>query len=189
MINYIYVEIISNKGVFTDGAWCVYCTYNHTKLATRMGDNEGNTSASASIVDVPTIPPFSVDDHNTLSQRWVKWKKSFAYYVDASGVKDDKQKRALLLHLAGPGVQEIFETLEDTGESYETALEKLTAYFEPRKNIPFERHVFRQEAQGPTESIDTFVTRLKKLAKTCDYGENEAEMIRDQVVDKCNSSY
>ena len=75
----------------------------------RMRINEASTSASIPTVDVPTIPPFSVDDHNTLSQRWVKWKKSFAYYVDASGVKD-KQKHTLLLNLAGPGVQEIFKS-------------------------------------------------------------------------------
>ena len=109
--------IISNNCSVLHG-WSIVSVryFDYKKLVTRMSDNEAGTSASASIVDVPTIPPFFVDDHNTLSQRWVKWKKSFAYYVDASGVKDDKQKRALLLHLARPGVQEIFETLEDTGD-------------------------------------------------------------------------
>ncbi|CAB4037088.1 Hypothetical predicted protein, partial [Paramuricea clavata] len=35
-----------------------------------------------------------------------------------SGISDQKQKRAILLHLAGAEVQEIFETLPDTGEDY-----------------------------------------------------------------------
>jgi hypothetical protein len=75
---------------------------------------------------LPTLAPFSVlSDSATLSQRWKKWVKSF----DASNVTDKKRQRALLLHLAGPEVQEVFETLSDTGDDYATALEKLDAYF------------------------------------------------------------
>ena len=49
----------------------------------------------------------------TLAQRWDKWKAEFELYVAASGVEDKLQKRALLLHLAGPGVREIFKTYPD----------------------------------------------------------------------------
>ena len=60
---------------------------------------------------------------------------------------EKNQKRAVLLHLAGVEVQTIFETLSDTGTDYDTALAKLNEYFEPKKNIPFERHAFRQATQ------------------------------------------
>ena len=60
--------------------------------------------------------------------------QSLDYYLCASGVTDQKQKRAVLLHLAGPDVQEIFETLPNTGDDYKTALEKLNEYFH-RKEI------------------------------------------------------
>jgi hypothetical protein len=46
------------------------------------------------------------------------------YYLRASGATDQKQKRAILLHLAGPDVQEIFETLPNTGDDFKTALER-----------------------------------------------------------------
>ena len=48
-----------------------------------------------------------------------------------------KPENALcLLYLAGPEVETIFATLSDTGnhENYDTAEEKLTAYFAPKKN-------------------------------------------------------
>ena len=47
------------------------------------------------------------------------------------GIEDAKQKRAVLLHYSGPEVDEIFDTLEDTGEDkdYKKAVEKLTAHF------------------------------------------------------------
>lgn len=57
------------------------------------------------------------------------------------------KKRALLLHLAGAEVQDLFSTLDKTGKDgdYELALTKLDAYFTPQKNIPYQRHVFDKD--------------------------------------------
>ena len=52
------------------------------------------------------------------------------------GIKNDKpRKRALLLHYAGEEVNEIFETLPNTGDNYDTAVARLTEYFSPKKKI------------------------------------------------------
>jgi hypothetical protein len=63
----------------------------------------------------------------------------------------------------------------------------INEYFQPKRNIPFERHVFRQASQQPDESMDVFVTRLRTLSKTCVFGEQTDEAIRDQAIDKCVS--
>lgn len=149
--------------------------------------DEQQVTEMATTLQLPAIPPFSVTDQKTLGQRWSTWVKGLEYFLVASNITEKKQKRAVLLHLAGADVQTVFATLSDTGEDYDTALAKLTEYFEPKKNIPFERHAFRQAAQGPTESIDAYVTRLRSLAKSCDYDKVDG-MIRDQVVDKCASN-
>ena len=36
--------------------------------------------------------------------------------------------------------------------------------------------------------MDAYVTRLKRLVQTCDYGTLSDEMIRDQVLEKCHST-
>ena len=59
----------------------------------------------------------------------------------------DEQKRGLLLHVSGEEVQDLFETLTDTGTTYAQAIDKLNVYFAPKKNIVFERHMFRQSQQ------------------------------------------
>ncbi|XP_053376976.1 uncharacterized protein K02A2.6-like [Mercenaria mercenaria] len=153
----------------------------------------------AKAINIPSIEQFDVSsdqtslsqrwDKTSLSQRWDKWMKQFNFFTVGSGITDATQKRALLLHLAGPETQEIFGTLTETGEDkdYDKAVEKLTDYFKPKKNIAYERHIFRCEIQRESETVEQFSTRLKHLALTCEYGDIKDDMIRDQIVDKCQS--
>ena len=48
-----------------------------------------------------------------LAQRWDKWKAELELYVWTTGIEDKVQQRALLLHLAAPGVRKIFKTSPD----------------------------------------------------------------------------
>ena len=83
----------------------------------------------ASKLDLAPLPQFDpLSEPSSLSQRWKSWTKRFQTYVTALNIKDDKQKRALLLNQAGEATQEIFETLEETGEDYKTAKAKLDEY-------------------------------------------------------------
>lgn len=96
---------------------------------------------------LPAVTPFDVSgDSASVGIRWEKWLNSFKLYVVAANIRNDSRKKALLLHLAGTEVQEIFFTLDETDDDgdYDSAINKLNAYFTPQKNIPYERHVFRQ---------------------------------------------
>jgi hypothetical protein len=139
--------------------------------------------------DIPTPKPFKVTGTNTnLSKSWATYIKRFDYYIQATGITKDEQKRALLLHLGGDEIQDIFETL-DCGNSFADAIDALTEYFNPKKNIAYERHVFRQAKRNQDETIDNFVIRLKQLSLSFDYpGEIVNYMIRDQVIENCKST-
>lgn len=140
-------------------------------------------------ISVASIPPFDPHgDQNSVAQRWQKWLKSFAIFADATGCKNDKQKRQLLLHTAGSEIQDIFYTLTETGTDYKTAADKLNEYFAPRQNTSYNRHIFRQEKQKDGETVAQFVTRLRRLATLCDFpAESTDSFIRDQVIDNCLS--
>ena len=105
-------------------------------------------------------------------------------------IKDPTRQRALLLYLAGPEVEHIFETLPETGEDkdFDVAVTKLSAYVSPKKNITYETHVFRQARQRPdAETMDQFHTRLRHLANTCEFRDADKE-IKIQLVEHCTPS-
>ena len=82
--------------------------------------------------------------------------KRFEYFLSASGIKNDEQKKALLLHIAGEEIQDIYETLDDydANDSYTDVKGMLEEYFKPKKNVSYERHLFRQANQEHGETVD-----------------------------------
>ena len=123
------------------------------------------------------LPPFDpVSEPCSIGQRWKSWTKRFQTYLTAMNIQDDKQKRALLLYQAGQATQEIFETLPDTGDDYNTALTKLNEYFAPKKNVDYEIFQFRQAVQENGETTDHFATRLRKLAANCEFHDVSKEI-------------
>ncbi|KAJ8035426.1 hypothetical protein HOLleu_22650 [Holothuria leucospilota] len=66
-------------------------------------------------------------------------------------------------------------------------MELLEKRFARKVNFVSERYTFRQRAQGQGESINSFISNLRELAKSCDFGQKHDEMIRDQLIEKTNS--
>ena len=136
---------------------------------------------------LPGLPAFdAVGEPATLAPRWKTWKAEFELYVVASGVTDPTQQRALLLHLAGPAVRDIFKTFadEDKGgaKDYNKAIDCLSDYFKVKKNVPMARQTFLAAKPNPGETINNFASRLKSLVEHCDYGEEEDNQVRDHVI-------
>ena len=99
--------------------------------------------------------------------------KRFNNLMAAMDVKEESRKRALLLHYSGEEVNDLFDTLPDTGEDndYKEACEALTRYFTPRKNVSFEIFKFRNLKQESHETVDEFHTRLQIASKYCEFGD------------------
>ena len=136
---------------------------------------------------LPAFPPFVETDNNP-GPHWKKWLSRFERLMVALDINSAKRKRALLLHYAGPKVDEIFDTLQETGEDedYDRAVAALNKYFEPKSNSMYEVYIFRQGKQEPGETLDRFVTRLRQLATNCKFTDVDRE-ITAQVIAHCHS--
>ena len=102
-----------------------------------------------------------------------------------------------LLYCPGTEVQELFKTSQDPGppadagrdnaDEHQKALRTLDVHFSAQLNEPYERHVFRNLKQEEGETVDQFITRLRRQGENCNW-DNADEPIRDQVIDKCRSA-
>ena len=136
---------------------------------------------------------------------WGQWKSLFDTYMLASAASKFNEDRrcALLLHCLGPEGQRIFHTLPPsanaeasgadlsaaggTAASYQETVKRLEKHFSPTINVVAERYRFRQRAQRPAEPVDDYISALRALSTTCEFGALQNELIRDQVVEKTSS--
>ena len=139
--------------------------------------------ASNAYVNFPSFDPD--DEPTTTGNRFTKYVDRFKNYMIANDIKDKARKRALFFHAAGFKVQDIFETLEDTGDDFETAATKLTEYFQTKKNKLYNIYQFRQTHQEQDETSDDYCTRLKQAAKMYEFPEGWQHIeIQLQLIDK-----
>ena len=71
---------------------------------------------------------------------------------------------------------------EEDKKKVDKCIEALENYFKPSRNVVYERYVFNTCVQQNEESVQSYVTRLIKLAASCEYGELTDEFIRDRLV-------
>ena len=90
---------------------------NETSGTSGGVSSSGTTSVSLDVGCLEAFDPKG--DPHSLSQRWKRWKRAFNLYVTGKGVTNDAQKRALLLHVAGMDVQEMYFTLAGADENTE----------------------------------------------------------------------
>lgn len=160
------------------------------------------------IVNGPQPFKFNLDDANCATD-WQNWLRGFELFAKANRMEETSTKKDWLLHYAGPKVQDVYfntpqpekkETTEvrcgplATGyvafqeNPYEEVVYVLQEFFAPKKNVTFERHVFRQTTQKTNERIDSYVMRLRIQANRCDFGEQLDTNIKDQITSGCSSS-
>jgi translation initiation factor 4G len=109
-------------------------------------------------------------------------------------ITNANRKKALLLHYAGEEVHDMFSTLtlaphvgEGDLDLCKQASDALNDYFIPKRNKEYDIYKFRQSKQEPGESIDTYHTKLRKLAENCEFA-NVDDEIKSQIIQSCSST-
>ena len=134
----------------------------------------------------------SFADRN-LAEAWRRWENQFRIYFQASELdkKSPATQTAILLHVAGPDAQDIYQTFTfaaptdeqpDPRNDVEVVLKQFGTYCNPRRNTVYERHRFWSRDQADGETIDQWVTELKTRAASCEFGDQRDLLIRDKIV-------
>ena len=71
---------------------------------------------------------------------------------------------------------------DDDKKDIDVVLQKLQRYCIGDTNEIYDRYRFNKRDQEPNESSDAYVTALRTLAKTCNFGVLENSLIRNRIV-------
>lgn len=89
--------------------------------------------------------------------------------------------------LSGRGALKVYNGLsfesEEDRQNLSKILEKLEEYAIGEVNETYERYVFNSRNQGASESIEAYITELRKLMKTCNFCDCLKDtLLRDRIV-------
>ena len=102
------------------------------------------------------------------------------------------RKKALMSHYAGEEVDDIIDTLvvpapAGDANEYTVFRDALNTHFLPQMNTEYAIYEFRARAQEQGETLDMYVTELKKLAKFCNFQNLDLEL-KSQIIQNCLST-
>ncbi|KAF0292797.1 hypothetical protein FJT64_009271 [Amphibalanus amphitrite] len=132
-------------------------------------------------LSMPAVEPFRQGDD------FGRWLRGVERYLCAVGIQEADRKCAVLLHLVGPDVADLSETLpeetSETADSFERLKGKLMAYLSPVRNAVAERSLFHGMQMEPEEDLERFLGRLRAQVVRCGYAATEVDReLRDRCV-------
>ena len=139
-------------------------------------------------------PPGNLDfESQDVAYAWKKWKEEITLYLALATKADEKERKVkFFLYLIGSKGREIYETMQFQTEEKDRTLDELIKsfgdYCDPKKNETVERHKFFTRNQEPGETFDKYLTELRLLEKTCDFGTLADSLLRDRIVCGLSSS-
>ena len=137
------------------------------------------------------IPPpekLKVSDDTELSQNWKRFLRGWKNYEVATNLKAEASefRCAIFMTMIGSDAVELFESFkfaeDESEEDIVTVIKKFEDYCVESTHEAFESFRFHSRDQEQNESIDAFVAELRKLAKGCNFGDQEDRMIRDRIL-------
>jgi hypothetical protein len=143
---------------------------------------------------IPTLPselklPQALKIDGNLAVNWKRFKRSWQNYAIIARLDkfEENFKAALFLSVIGDDALEMFEGMDFAMETDRQILSKIVEKFEEfcigETNETYERFVFNRRNQEENESVDQYVTVIRKLAQTCNFCNclNDS-LIRDRFV-------
>ena len=144
--------------------------------------------AAASVLNsqVPLPPNFIVS--GDLPSQFKKWKQIWDSFEIVTGLKnqDKAYRAATFITCIGPDALDIYNGLPFSTEEEKQDIDKVIELFQNfcvgETNVIYERYIFNNRIQEAGESFNNFVSNLRTLALSCNYGDLKDELIRDRIV-------
>ena len=145
------------------------------------------SSAMAGKNGIPLPTPLKLKS-SEISSSWKRFRSQWANYELATDLTEEsKEKRtAVLLTCIGNEAYDVFQSMVFSEESHRQDIDRVIKAFDDycigETNVTYERYLLNKRVQEPNEPFDSFMTELRRLVKSCDYGTLEESIIKDRIV-------
>ena len=159
-----------------------------------MPDPPPPLSAGTSSTTSPTfscnvsLPPKIQLQSGNLSKEWKQWRQVWDAYEEVTDLrnKTSRLRVATFITCIGKEALEVHNGLLFQSEDERTDINKVLELWQNhclgKTNIIYERYKFNNRSQEQAESIDTYITSLRALAETCEFGALKEDLLRDRIV-------
>ena len=117
---------------------------------------------------------------------WPQYVERLEHFLCANGIETEERRRAVFLATIGPKVYKLLCSLLSPVKPVEKSLAQLVAvlnsHYSPKPSVIVERYRFHSRFRKSGESVVTFVSELRSLAKNCNFGPSLDDMLRDRLV-------
>ena len=132
-------------------------------------------------------------DSSNLAKTWKSWKEEFTLYTELTMPNAEETTKIKLFHyLIGQSGRELLDTLSADDATARVTVSALMKLFDdhcnPKLNETVERYRFFMRDQGMDETVDKYVTDLRVLASSCNFGQLKDSLIKDRIVCGTNNS-
>ena len=132
--------------------------------------------------------PSRLDMSGNIAENWKKWKQVWDSFEIASRLnqQENKYRVATFITCIGSEALEVYNGLPFEAKENKQVMSKVLELMERhcigQTNVIYERYCFNNRNQESGESFDAYLTVLRTLAKTCNFGPLTDELIRDRIV-------
>lgn len=129
-------------------------------------------------------PPPELSLSGNLKENLKIFKRKFEFYVVANSkiIETDVIKTALLHSCIGDDAHDLLESLSLTDKAVTQIFAGLEAYCTPKTNVIVEQFNFFQRSQRRDETFDRFLLELRKLVKTCEFGDLANNLLKVRII-------
>lgn len=128
----------------------------------------------------------SIGEFDESRETWPQYAKRLTHFLAANGITTAAKKTSAFLAVIGPDTFKLLESLlapeNPEDKSITELVDTLTKHYSPEPSVIMERYKFYSRQRKPGESVATYLSELRRLAKTCKFDGNLSEMLRDKLV-------
>ena len=132
----------------------------------------------------------SMAEFNMGEEDWVEYSERFEMYLMANGVTDGNIKRAVFLSTIGSSAYKLLRSLvgeEVKTKSLDDLLKAMKEHLKPAPNVIAERFRFFKRDRQSGESVNAYITELRRLSEHCEFKTELNTYLRDRFVCGLNS--